>query len=289
MILTAALKITLVVHTMGNSTALEEQRIKVIPQQQSNWGICHQGQADCLQTYGYQLIASTESKPNEGEATNPAQNATEQASEPHEFWTMFNYRLKITDTLLVIFTLLLAVFTYLLVRVGWQQDSTTKQQNRSFVSMTQLNVFDRGAKWQAGKTKPVIIKADFRKLRVYVVIKNSGNTPAHRVAHSCGIFIRKLVDEKTIPIERPIQEISTSAIAPGGYMSKSFDHPERITEDELEAVRAGTSAIYVNGTIQYWDAFGKQHWTHYRLAWAGTYPFHPDTALSFCNNGNDAD
>ena len=292
MVAIQSVNVALIVQALSGSTASIEQGVNVHPQQQPLWGTCTQNKTQCLYQHARFFVASiteVQASPKLADAAKTRENGAEQASEPSEYWTIFDIRLKITDSLLVLLTLFLATFTFLLVKVGWKQDATIKQQNRAFIGVDSVSLNDKGVIWKSGSGKPQIVKADFRNIGAYIVIKNSGNTPAYKVRHLAFVDVRRVNDEPTVFTPKLIPEKSMSAIPPGGNTTKNIIRPPRMTPEELEALKVGTSAIYVCGAVHYLDAFGAERVTNYKMKWFGNYPFHPSTGGYFCDDGNEAD
>lgn len=291
MIAIAALKVALVIHSLGNPIALEEQRINIPSYQQAHWTIQSQPNSDNLKGNFYYSIASTIELQNPKKSEKSAQTSQqtyERTSEASEYTAIWDHRIKITDALLVVFTGFLVFGTFGLVLVGHRQDSTTKQQNRAFLDISAIVLRDRGVQWDARTGKPKITQKYLGNINAYIEIRNSGHTPAYRVRHLAIIDVRPAKeDEKVVPPSH-VPEISMSYIVPGNGTNKTVVRPTRLTRDEIAAVNVGTSAIYIFGTILYRDAFGIERYTHYKRRWTGQYPFPSHNGGTFCDSGNDA-
>lgn len=268
-----------------------EQRIQIPPHQQSSRTIESQKDGEYSQDAIYYFVTTAtenQAQPKAQDSTQTTQEAKNQPSEASEYLNIASHRIKITDGLLVLFTGFLVLFTFGLVLVGRRQDTTTKQQNRAFIGISAASLTDKGTDWPENLGTPQISEEYFRNAGAFIAIKNSGSTPAHNVRHMAMIDIRRSEDEHLVFPPRIIPRQSMAAIPPGGMITKSIIRPARITMDELEAVKAGSSNIYVCGSIHYTDAFGKDRLTNYKMKWAGRYPFHPSIGGVFCDDGNEA-
>lgn len=113
------------------------------------------------------VIPNTDAEAAENKSGHKTHNGGQEGA---EFWTAKGYSLKITDTLLVLFTFLLFLAT---VALWWSTrrlvkgaDETAKTQLRPYVFVQNVEFF-----WTAEKATELIVKWTF-----FPVWKNSGNT-----------------------------------------------------------------------------------------------------------------
>jgi hypothetical protein len=106
--------------------------------------------------------------------------------------------------------------------------------------------------------------------KVFIEIKNFGQTPAYRVTHWAHIHFEQFpLGRVRLPKRKqvlgPVRSITSSMIlGPGAAANKNLSMPERLTDEEIARLRNGTAAIYVYGVILYRDEFGKRRWSTYR-------------------------
>jgi hypothetical protein len=127
-----------------------------------------------------------------------------------------------------------------------------RRQLRAYVFPDQASLI-----W-GGTAKPTVAE---------IVIKNSGQTPAYRLATVATIGVRDypLKDDIAVP---PLPMNHTVVPPLGGYtLSTGMDKP--LSGDQLKAIQKGSQAIYVFGDIAYADAFGECRMTRYRFYYVG--------------------
>jgi hypothetical protein len=166
-----------------------------------------------------------------------AENREDEAS---EYWTLFGRKLKITDTLLVLFTFTLWWATRDLVSDGKE---STSRQLRAYVSGTVFHVSS------FAKDELVIFK--FR-------LENVGLTPARNVAHHSEV----VVAPEPLPADYIFPEITTALSNPANIFPKqSFEGSATATSffttEQTTQIIGGTARIYCCGEIFYEDVFGK--------------------------------
>lgn len=146
--------------------------------------------------------------------------------------------------LLVVVTAVLAIYTYKL----WAAAKVTAQrQLRAYLSVDTENIVDEN-----GKVIPN---------RYGFIIKNHGQTPAHKMEHWTQLDVCKfpLVEE----LEKPNKDrlIIQTVLHPGNdrFIIGDFF----LDQKEFDAIRAGTHAWYAWGCVNYEDCFGEPHWTKF--------------------------
>jgi hypothetical protein len=138
-------------------------------------------------------------------------------------------------------------------RKEWQSSvDNGHRQLRAYVFPDQANLI-----WQ-GTAKPTVVE---------IVIKNSGQTPAYRLATATAIIVRDypLKGDPHVP---PMLNNHT-VVPPNGNNALSIAMEQPLTGDELKAIQKGTQAIYAFGEISYVDAFNECRVTRYRFYYQG--------------------
>jgi hypothetical protein len=121
-----------------------------------------------------------------------------------------------------------------------------------------------------------------------LVIKNTGQTPAHRVASMAQLDVIPMSEQATLtPPE--VQERFFSTLGAGTFFTKSLRLPHTLTAEEIDSIANGTHGIFIWGRITYRDAFNKPHCSDFRLHYNGKYPPAKGAVLSFSETGNDSD
>ena len=192
-----------------------------------------------------------------------------------EFWPpLYGYRLKVTDTLLVVVTLLLFFATVGLYvatrRLVKDAKDTSKRQLRAYV-------------WMDAKAGPDESQQGFHfKFEIH----NSGATPAYSVRCWCRMRVLNPLDitryefEKApVEIEKPRFVINPGSVHFHGTGTKA-------TKQEKLAVSSGDKRVYLWGEIRYIDAFKEPHTTEFRSFWRES----PGGSMwAYCDDGNEAD
>jgi len=127
----------------------------------------------------------------------------------------------------------------------------------------------------------------------YIIIKNSGQTPAYDVLTWADIKFLEFPNTSPLPYgdRNAPGLIKTKLTLPAeGKSSKSIKLQQPLTNDEIEKLRATTHAIYVYGDITYKDAFDNQRTSNFRYFINGFTGFtHLSNTMSGCPEGNEAD
>jgi hypothetical protein len=190
----------------------------------------------------------------------------------NEHWpAVFGYRLKVTDTLVALFTGLLFVATMFLYRATKGlvagAENTAQRQLRAYVYIEKTNFKITGSTW----------KITFR-------IRNFGQTPAHNVTlRSAACAVDWNGGNPEIPV--PANSEPLGSMAPSGDF---FDNESAIENISVDDVGNGNKAIYLVGTIEYDTIFdAPRRTTAFRYYIGGDAGCEGDE-LSADNNGNDA-
>jgi hypothetical protein len=179
--------------------------------------------------------------------------------EGYEFWTIFGRRIKITDTLFAVFTVLLLCAT---VALWWSTRGlinsareTTEQQLRAYVTM-------ETGQWR-GLT-------DGRPLASEYGLVAYGPTPARKAQLTGTIAIHPypLPPKYALPPGREVLRQPT-AVFPGTHIPNIgwIQANETFTPAEIAEVTSpqGARRIYLYGQITYEDVFGIRRETFFRF------------------------
>lgn len=204
-----------------------------------------------------QIPQQSEPAPPSQERTAPAAPARPPAaastSQPRrdgatEYWpSIRGYRLKITDTLIAVFILLLLCVTWLLWRAL-----------RKLVDNSELNAERQLRAYLAVVPKTI---SGFRPSgvgRIEWVVRNLGQTPANRIRHrySFAVLAHPLPARHRFP--EPTREISGAALLPRDETVIHLDG-EAFTTQQIEAVSRNEARIHCWGYAEYQDVF-KVRW-----------------------------
>lgn len=114
------------------------------------------------------LKEKQEAKPNEKAASTPQEKGGHEATagdkEPPETYVAFGKSLKVTDSLIALFTLVIAGFT---IALFWDGHKTSKADLRAYVAIEEIS------------HPPQMPLRSIEMQRVLVTVKNYGKTPAH--------------------------------------------------------------------------------------------------------------
>jgi hypothetical protein len=138
-------------------------------------------------------------------------------------------------------------------RREWESSADNgRRQLRAYVFPDQANLV-----W-GGTAKPTAAE---------IVIKNSGQTPAYRLATTAVISVTDYPLQADLRI--PLMPDNHTVVPPAGSHTLSVTMAQLLTGDQIEAIQKGTQAIYVFGEISYADAFGECRTTGYRFFYTG--------------------
>lgn len=124
--------------------------------------------------------------------------------------------------------------------------------------------------------------------KVTVIIKNSGQTPAHSLRH----WIHQWIERYPLSVDLPEPPedfiMSSSILGSGATHEMRIVHPRQIIKPCcIHDIGTSEGTIYVYGAVTYQDIFGNSHYMKYRLMHGGR-----DRAeagyLSPCEEGNQA-
>ena len=173
------------------------------------------------------------------------------SDEGTEFWPpFFGYRIKVTDSLLVLFTFLLWIATRGLVKSA---EKTAERQIRAYVSVKVGYSFNQG-----GKNK---LKFEFRP-----ILTNVGQTPAFEteVISALKVLPYPLPSDYdfSLPSSNDGRSIMTLGMQQERFTSIVFDR--KLSFRELRQIKkASEKRLYVYGIVKYKDVFGRRRHTNY--------------------------
>ncbi|HZT27397.1 MAG TPA: hypothetical protein VFA57_16995 [Pseudolabrys sp.] len=148
-----------------------------------------------------------------------------------------------------------------------------------------------------------------RELRAYIVIKeitvlkatpgncpeiiilyeNSGKTPAYEIAVAAESGMITWPPARLPPVDRTPEHGSVSLLGGSGTHRIRLTLDGVLSNNQFIALRDGTLAIHVLGTITYWDAFRRvQRYTNFNAFYGGPQGIDPTGAASHADRGNDA-
>ncbi len=210
-------------------------------------------------------------------------NSTQRPIEQTEAWGLSN---KIA-ALVAIIALLQFFALFAMFRIT---KSNGRRQLRAYVfihEITLANVFGQIPSGQPlNKPGPWISRPKEGPIN-YIIIKNSGQTPAFEVRHVARIGIWEYPLKSKLPILGIPPLTSVSTLPPGGEGGKIHALPKPLTPEQITALQKGIAAIYVYGEITYIDAFKIKRFTKYRYSHTG--PIGETMVMRACEEGNEAD
>ena len=183
------------------------------------------------------------------------QNRARREWNASDFWVIWGKHLKITDTLLVVVTLVLALATVALWRATTElvtgEHNTAKRQLRAYIGVA----IGRVEKFSSS----TLVEGS-------VIVKNFGQTPAYNLVQtsvllparfpfvgSVGELLSNAGPAKTLALLNPMQDFLAGGISQRLY-----------TDDEISKINDGREwRLYLVGTITYRDAFGEPHYTNF--------------------------
>jgi hypothetical protein len=119
--------------------------------------------------------------------------------------------------------------------------------------------------------------------RIHVTLINTGKTPAFNLRVTQGWGIGPLGPSDFVPPNAGLAPKGQSTVMPNYDALVAFTIPD-VTQEDLNAINNFQRFIYVWGTIDYDDIFGKPHWTRFCLM------HHPTTnVFDSCGHWNECD
>lgn len=123
--------------------------------------------------------------------------------------------------------------------------------------------------------------------RVDIFFANSGGTVAFEVVGESGVTIREAEISRFKGDLRPdnytLDHRSKAALPRNGIFGGSNIIPAvHLSQDAKAAIRNGSHAIFVYGTVTYKDSLKNPHTTTYRLMYGGAPGAHPEGKFVIC-------
>jgi hypothetical protein len=178
-------------------------------------------------------------------------NASHGGEEASEYWTLLGRRLKITDTLLVLFTFTLWWSTRGLVNGA---EETARRELRAYVFVAQTKIIDPDGPDPLGE----------------IMINNFGKTPAYDV--SFAVIFRGFNPNDGRIFEPPKfdKDSSRFVLGPGQPGVKNMPLKTLLNADMMVTLRSRSPhVLYAWGILQYRDAFDKIQTTEFRASIGG--------------------
>jgi hypothetical protein len=161
------------------------------------------------------------------------------------------------NEIIAAFTVLLAlvtIFLWLATRALVKgAENTAKRQLRAYVWVKEVFIANLD-----GPDRP----------NIQVTIKNWGQTPAYKFSCSGAIKIAPFPNADFSRDPNGDQRVAVLMIPPGGDVGFVTDIPVPLDQIK-DALKAGKSAIYAFGSIEYIDAFKKPHAANFRYIFGG--------------------
>lgn len=123
---------------------------------------------------------------------------------------------------------------------------------------------------------------------IFLLIRNTGNTPAFQVKSFAQIDVVEPRHEHTLVPPTPLVHGYPTPLPPNGTVTKGLWFGRPLNAQEIADVTNGAKAIYVYGRVEYLDTFKQKRFTNFRLAYSGAFPAQPGAIFLFAQTGNDA-
>jgi hypothetical protein len=185
-----------------------------------------------------------------------------------------------SDVIVALATVLLAVITYLLVRLGRDQSNTHRAELRAYVFPELATLFD-------GTMQNPPLSPNFNWPMVSMTFKNSGRSPAKQVVTWAEIDVIEPRHEGTLVVP-PLKKIFAMSLGAGATFPKFVRYQRQLNAQEIADVTTGSKRIYLYGRAEYLDIFGTTQWTTFRVYYWGTFPNPIGIAFNNCEDGNDS-
>jgi hypothetical protein len=190
----------------------------------------------------------------------------------HILWRCADGFAKATGGAITALTIiLLALVTSGLLVIAYLGISTTRTELRAYVAVAEAHLENIGD----GQT-PIAV----------LTIKNFGQTPAYQMTQWARVGADVFPLKNEPPKAKEDKTLPTRVLAPQGAVILRPEYKAPLTAGAIAALEAGTHAIYVEGKIEYRDAFKRKRRTNYLLFAGGKIGFTRE--LSAYVTGNDA-
>ena len=210
--------------------------------------------------------------PAEAKTTSPEANARHSEEDGTEFWPPFlGVRVKITDSLLVLFTFVLAIFTGLLWRstdnlwtetkaAGATAEKTAEAAKRSAQVSEAALVITQRAYLAAKEYRAEAIRDDSQNIvewKFSVVWENSGNTPANKVQSGLTVTeVQRDGKDELKPFGLTNPDIAASlAVGPRNTFTSTGSTKGSVAMDQVKRIMSGDIDVFLCGLADYVDIF----------------------------------
>lgn len=124
--------------------------------------------------------------------------------------------------------------------------------------------------------------------KVTLLFQNAGQTPAHDVTCRYGVGVDHFPQPQLAGAANLPEAKSVAVLLPGATMKQSLVGTGPVLRQvEIDAINAGTAAIYCFGVVKYRDIFGEPQQTDFSLMMGGDLGGYPDN-LRVTETGNTA-
>jgi hypothetical protein len=212
-------------------------------------------------------------KPNKAE-NETSTTATKGPANPGDFWTLSD---KIAVWVIIVggFQFFALIGTIEVMR------RTAKRQLRAYVLPESSSLFEGNM-----LTPP---RPDQTNVPgIVMLIKNSGQTPAYKVASYAQLGIFKTKDVGPQLVVPHLTGRFSNTVGANCTFNKALWFNRALTPAEITDIYNGVQAIYLWGRIEYEDIFKNRHISNFRLHYMGLFPPPPGVAFNFGDERNEA-
>lgn len=195
-------------------------------------------------------------------------DSSECGKEPPETYVVFGKSLKITDSFIALFTLVIACFT---IALFWDGREKGRQELRAYVFIESATA---GNLSPGGRPTPVFS------------IRNFGKTPAHKIiillGYGLGPSFNNFPDITSLSAEQ------MGTLGPGGPIQYHNTANLILTTEQARMLHSGRYFLFVYGEIRYMDFLNTKRTTRFRLMAIKNIATGVLEQLAACEGGNDA-
>lgn len=181
-------------------------------------------------------------------------------------------------TLALLFTI---VGTGLLIWTFMETRAVSRRELRAYVNVDVVGLAD--GTHHPDRQLPLGV------VQTAIVIKNTGQTPAHKLRHWGEIAIERMENQSQLRAPKPLILTHAVSLPSNGTQLKVRHIPRKPSKRQIEGIVARRYAVFVYGRIEYSDVFEDAHWTDYRMFYTGPWPPPLNVSLYFSESGNESD
>lgn len=214
--------------------------------------------------------------PTQGQVCEEAKNATPHCTQHNLaiaiLFTTLLWVEKFHDSLLVLFTFILAVYTY---RLWKGADETARAQLRAYITV---------------KTKLVTEQTAREKYIHYIKVTNRGRTPAYKLmVLSRTKILPHHIDPNMDTSLSMGENPGISALGPDEFVEHHSSAEKRYNPIELQQIRSqGAVRLYTYGIVTYLDIFGRKQFNRF-CAYLEYVPSNKGTRMTVFNSAHHND